>query len=112
MSDADERLLVACRWLEPWVAAALDSWEGGPMPSENLGKRLYYEFLGALQAVNKERGDSAHYTLDKAERVRELAEDFAQYTDEGRALMACYYIDRGWATEADVKLALEALEEP
>jgi hypothetical protein len=49
--------------------------------------------------------------LAKAERVRELAEDFAQYTDEGRALMACYYIDRGWATEAEVRMALEALGE-
>jgi hypothetical protein len=66
MTEADERLLIACRWLEPWAAAALDSWEGGPMPSENLGKRLYYEFLAALQAVNKERGDETDYTLEKA----------------------------------------------
>lgn len=66
MTEAEERLLIACRWLEPWVSAALNSWEGEPMPSENLGKRLYYEFLGALQAVNKERGDDTAYTLDKA----------------------------------------------
>jgi hypothetical protein len=66
MTDAEERLLIACRHLEPWAAAALDSWEGEPMPSENLGKHLYYEFLGALQAVNKERGDDSVYTLERA----------------------------------------------
>jgi len=63
---ANERLVRACNYLEPWVAEALESWEGGPMPSENLGKRLYYEFLDALQKVNRERGDAAAYTIDAA----------------------------------------------
>lgn len=48
--------------------------------------------------------------LAKAETVRELAEDFARFTEEGRALMATYYLQKGWANQTDVKLALEALE--
>jgi hypothetical protein len=57
--------------------------------------------------------------LAKAERVRELAEDFAAVRgvngaqdDEARAMVAAYYVDQGFASETDVRLALEALEEP
>jgi hypothetical protein len=56
--------------------------------------------------------------LAKAERVRELAEDFAAVRgvngaqdDEARAMVAAYYIQQGLASAAEVKLALEALEE-
>lgn len=49
--------------------------------------------------------------IRKGERVRELAECFAQYlTEDERMLIACYYIDRGWAQADEVRLAMKELE--
>lgn len=50
--------------------------------------------------------------LARAEYLRELAEELGKATGpEGRAFLAAYYLDQGWATSADIKMALALLEE-
>lgn len=49
--------------------------------------------------------------LAKAARVRSLAEELAFVAPAERDETADFYVDKGWASEAEIRMALELLPE-
>lgn len=56
--------------------------------------------------------------LNRAERVRSIVEDLLAIRgvngatdDEARAVMGCWWVNQGWVSSGDLKLAMQTLEE-
>jgi hypothetical protein len=65
----------------------------------------------SAQVISFHHAKARHIAIAKAARVREIAEELACWGQSERHNIVRTYLLRGWATDNELRLALESLEE-